>query len=217
MTLFRAAIAITLTVLLGLTMAPRAMAETDWQSPDDIISDVQRYLNELDTATAGFEQIYEGGETATGTFYLDRPGRLRFQYDVPNESFIVADGTFIYFWDDDLKQVSQTTIGDTLAFVLLQEDIRLYHGADDEEAPRVVVSEVQRIDNEVYLVLELRDDPGRGRLTVIFDAEPLTLSRWVVLDAQGFQTEVRLTDWLENTELDRDLFFFSRPGFGGVE
>ncbi|MEM6903834.1 MAG: outer membrane lipoprotein carrier protein LolA, partial [Pseudomonadota bacterium] len=175
-------------LLLTAPAIQPASAERPWQSPDDMVRAVETYLNDLDTATAEFEQIYEGGETATGQFFLNRPGRLRFQYQVPNESFIVADGTFIYFWDDDLEQVSQTTIGDTLAFVLLQEDIQLYHGATTDEAPRVVVREVQRIDTEIYLVLELRDDPGRGRFYGVLNADTLQLTRWVVLDAQGFET-----------------------------
>ena len=100
--------------------------------------------------------------------------------------------------------------------MLLQETIRL-NDADNADPGALVVREVRQIDDQIYLALELANDPGQGQLTVVFDTEPLQLNRWLVRDAQGFETLVQMTEWREGIPLDNELFFFSRPGFGGVD
>lgn len=189
---------------------------TAWQNPDDVVAAIEDYFAGLETARARFTQTQDTGEVATGEFFLSRPGRMRFAYEEPTESFIVADGIFIYFWDDELGQVSQTTIGSTLANVLLQETIIL-NDAENEDPGALSVREVRQIDEQIYVALELANDPGQGQLTVVFDREPLQLNRWLVRDAQGFETLVQMDEWREGIPLDNDLFFFSRPGFGGAD
>ncbi|MEO0394259.1 MAG: outer membrane lipoprotein carrier protein LolA [Pseudomonadota bacterium] len=204
------------TVKQNDTMTDTLAAVTDWQNPDQLVMAIEAYFADLSTATARFQQTQDNSETASGDFFLSRPGKMRFAYDSPNESFIVADGTFIYFWDDELEQVSQTTISSTLAYVLLQDTIEL-NSEDGDDPGALSVREIQQIDQEIYLVLELANDPGQGQLTVVFNAEPLRLNRWLVKDAQGFETLVQMSDWQEGVAIDNDTFFFARPGFGGVD
>lgn len=213
------------TLLLALTLVTPDMARaTDLlpspiplnEADQAIVERIEDYMSGVSTATARFVQRHDNGETATGTFYLSRPGKLRFAYETPNDSFVVADGTFIYFWDAELEQVSQTTIGQTLAYVLLQDEIEL-NNPDPNDPGAVAVRGLLVDDNEIVLALELAHDPGQGQLTVAFQEEPLMLKRWTVLDAQGFKTIVEMEDWHEGVPLSRDLFYFSRPGFGGVD
>ena len=207
--------------LAALPLVAQAQDNTEsvaksWQNPDEVVTAIEDYFAGLETAKARFTQTQDTGETASGEFFLSRPGKMRFAYEEPNESFIVADGTFIYFWDDELGQVSQTTISSTLANVLLQETISL-NDIDNADPGALMVREVRQVGEQIYLALELANDPGQGQLTVVFDTEPLQLNRWLVRDAQGFETLVEMTEWREGIPLDSDLFFFSRPGFGGVD
>ncbi len=64
----------------------------------------------LKTVKARFVQTAPDGGQTRGTFYLNRPGKLRFQYDPPLKDFVVADGLFIYFYDGELEQQSNAPI-----------------------------------------------------------------------------------------------------------
>lgn len=69
------------------------------------------YLKGLRSLQSSFEQITFNAERtsmmqARGTFYLQRPGRFRWEYDTPNKQVIIADGKRVYVHDIDLDQVS---------------------------------------------------------------------------------------------------------------
>ena len=53
------------------------------------LSAISRYLNSLQTAEAPFTQITEDGTISTGKLYIKRPGRVRFEYDPPEEAIVV--------------------------------------------------------------------------------------------------------------------------------
>jgi outer membrane lipoprotein carrier protein len=95
-----------LTVVLALAcVAPVGLAAADGkQRLDD-------YLKGLSSLKASFQQItFNADRTqmmeASGTLYLQRPGRFRWEYDAPNRQVIVADGKRVYLHDLDLAQVS---------------------------------------------------------------------------------------------------------------
>jgi len=72
---------------------------------------LQNYLRDLSTLKADFQQVIEipdeGSISLThGTFYLKRPGRLRWEYAEPNKQLIVADGRRIWLYDYELEQIS---------------------------------------------------------------------------------------------------------------
>jgi len=72
---------------------------------------LERFLQGLHSLRADFKQTLEDQESgavyrSSGTFYLQRPGRLRWEYDPPNQQLIVADGKRIWLYDPELEQVS---------------------------------------------------------------------------------------------------------------
>ena len=140
---------------------------------------------------------------ATGTFYLDRPGKLRFEYDPPIEDYVVADGQFIYFWDSELEQQSNAPIGQTLADFILRPNIRM----DGE----VKVEGVSHSPNMVHIRVTQKNDPQAGSITLGFNEKPYYLKKWTVVDAQGAQTEIELFDIKPNVALASSLFRYVAP------
>ena len=193
-------------ILIGFivltTMATTAKAE---DSVPAIVSQAQEYLDNLSTAEARFVQTAWDGAQIVGTFYLNRPGRLRFEYDAPIEDFIVADGTFIYFYDSQIQEQSSAPIGQTLAYFLLRDDITLNDGKE------VQIVEIAEKGNLTTIKLERIDDPGAGSLTLGFSQEPFELKKWRVVDAQDMITEVELFKLQPNVELDKELFIYKNP------
>ena len=167
------------------------------------VAQAEQYLNGVQTMQSKFIQVGANGRPIGGTFSLSRPGRMRLEYDPPVKDFVVADGTFLYYWDGEMEQQSSTTIGSTLAAFILRPDIRL--------SGDVTVVDVFRTPGAVEVTLQETKDPGKGTLTLVFEDRPFQLRKWRVLDAQGLVTEVALLNPRQGVSFDRNLFTFREP------
>ena len=161
------------------------------------------YLQQLETARARFVQTTHNGTQYVGTFYLDRPGKLRFEYDSPIEDFIVADGLFIYFWDAELEEQTNAPIGTTLADFFLRDDLEL--------SGDLTVAESFHEDDKLVLKIIQTDEEDAGYLLLKFDENPMSLSSWTVHDAQGLTTSLELFYLKTGMKHPRDLFVFHDP------
>lgn len=194
--------------LLSLTILlvplPGAAEKSDGFNKD--VKIVEKYLKDLKSARARFVQTTHDGTQLVGTFYLERPGKLRFEYDEPIKDFVVADGFFIYFYDAELGEQTNAPIGQTLADFFLRKDIKL----DDD----IMVESVRRKGGFLQVELVQRSDPEAGSLTLGFKEDPLTLNKWRVVDAQGLITEVELFYLKTDIKHPADLFVYKDPNGG---
>jgi outer membrane lipoprotein-sorting protein len=162
------------------------------------IDQAQGWLNNLKTAKAGFEQVDHYGRSLQGTFYINRPGRLRFEYDEPIEDYIVADGFQIHFYDGDSGQANSAPIGSTLADFILRDA--------DRFGDKVNVEAINEDQNFVYITVSQADQPGMGTLTLNFQKQPWTLHSWQIIDAQGLTTSILLKDFQRDVSIDPSIF-----------
>lgn len=189
------------TLLLFILIASPALALAQ-----DIPPEAQRaelYLNSLKTVRARFVQTTHDGTQLVGTFYLNRPGKLRFEYDDPIDDFVVADGFFIYFYDSELEQQTNAPIGQTLADFLLRDPIKL---SED-----LTIQEVTEINNLTTIKMAQTIDPTAGSITMGFTKDPYTLKKWRIVDGQGLITEVELFYFEEGIDLPSNLFVYINP------
>jgi outer membrane lipoprotein-sorting protein len=117
---------------------------------------------------------------------------------------VVADGTFLIYYDRSLEQVSYIPLASTPASILLDKQISL---SDDA----VTVTGFERGDDQTLVSLIRTDNPGEGSITLVFRKHPFALQQWSVTDAQGIVTVVSLVDPRFDVELDRKLFVFEDP------
>ncbi|MEE9139446.1 MAG: outer membrane lipoprotein carrier protein LolA [Alphaproteobacteria bacterium] len=185
-----------------LEAAPKAGPALDQAEVADIAR-IERYLNNMRTMTARFLQSTSEGGYAEGTVFLSRPGRLRIEYDPPVPVLIVADGTWIHFYDAELGQVNRLRLTETPAAVLVRERFDF-----DEE---VKVTAFKRGPGTIRLTLEDSANPESGTLTLVFSDRPLMLRQWVVNDAQGVETTVAIYDSRRDVPLAPMLFEFHDP------
>lgn len=167
------------------------------------IRQAEEYLQSLGQAQARFIQIAPDGSELTGTFYLSRPGRLLFQYDPPVKDFVVADGTFIYFYDAELGEQSNAPIGQTLADFILRDNLTL--------SGELSVKEVSRAGGLLQIEMIQTADPNSGSLRLGFSTNPFVLKKWRVTDAQGAITEVLLENLRTDVALNREMFYYHDP------
>jgi len=178
---------------------------TAWTPPDpeSAFAAVESYMEDLETLQARFVQVVDETHRLSGTFRLHRPGRMRLEYDPPIKDFFVADGWFLFYWDDDLGQQSSTPIGSTLADFILRENFSL---SDD-----VTVTRLRLAPGRIAVTVVQRDDPAAGSLTMTFAEAPVRLLQWTVDDNSGHRTRVVLSDIRTGLALDDALFYFVRP------
>jgi outer membrane lipoprotein-sorting protein len=182
-----------------------AIADVAAQNPADAadISRIQAYLNGLRTLKARFIQIAPDGTTSQGTAWIERPGRMRFQYDPPSPFLLVAGHGLVVFHDSQLQQTSNIPVGTTPLGILLAADITL--------SGDVTVTNVNRQPGQISLTLDRTKSPNDGTLTLIFATNPLELRQWVVVDAQRRETRVTLYDIQLGGVFNPDLFNYVDP------
>jgi len=176
------------------------------QADNIVLQKAENWLRGLDQAQSKFEQIAHDGSSIRGTFYIHRPGRLRFEYDAPIQDYIVADGIQIHFYDGDSGQVNSGPIGATLADFILREDIDFDDGA-------ITVDSIMQDENHISMTLYQTDQQGMGTLTLNFSAEPFALQSWTIKDAQGFTTSIILRDFNRTVGLSPSLFRMDQFNF----
>lgn len=192
----------------AIDTAPAPLAAPSPQDQADL-KRVEAYLNGLKTVAANFTQSAQLGDgtqgVVQGTFKLWRPGRLRIDYAAPSNDFIVADGSVIHQWDGQMQQVSQMQIDGSIAGFLLRKNISF--SGDD-----VTVIGVRHPTPETMEIgLRSAKEPEAGVLTLVMNEVPLRLLGWRVLDAQGLETSIKLTDVQSGAELKKADFVFKKP------
>ncbi len=209
---FLAALAAAVLLLAPLVIAPPAAfagANPASTTRPPSVTKAEEYLRGLSTVKARFLQTAPDGTQMLGTFYLDRPGKLRFEYDDPIKDFVVADGLLIYFYDAQLGEQTNAPIGQTLADFLLRRDISF--------SGDVTVKKVSRGGGLLQIALVQTADPDAGSLTLGFEENPIRLKKWRVVDSAGAITEVELFRVETGPKLDGSLFVYIDPKRGAAD
>ncbi len=152
-----------------------------------LLAQVQSYLNDQKGVTANFLQVDQDGSTRTGKAWLERPGKMRFEYGPPDKQLLVAGFGLLVYVDPALNQVTNIPLGSTPLGILLAKHVDLSNAS-------VTVTDIQEQPGEDDITLIRRGKPAEGSLTLVFGTDPLELRQWVVDDAQGRQTRVSLYD-----------------------
>lgn len=164
------------------------------------VTRVEKYLSGLTTILADFVQIAPDGGLVSGKFYLQRPGKMRWQYEPPTPILMVADGRSLIFYDYELDQTSYIPLQDTLAGFLARKEIAF--GKD------VIITALEEATGSLRLTMVQKSKPKDGSLTLEFATEPLQLRNMLVFDATGQKTTVALNNARYGVPLDAKLFIF---------
>jgi outer membrane lipoprotein-sorting protein len=160
------------------------------------------YLNGIHTMTARFRQSSAGGGTATGSLWMARPGRMRFEYDPPSPILLIADRFYVYYVDKQLAQMSKVGLKSTPAWFLLRDPIAF----DD-----LLIKRFERGANTLTITVVEPADPDNGSLTIVFSSQPLALRQWTIVDQQRKTTTVSISNVQFGAALDPGLFVYQDP------
>ena len=186
----------------GLAAAPEPARLTPQERA--LVGRIEAYFNGVRTMRARFLQAASTGETAEGSVVLQRPGRMRIEYDPPVPVLIVADGTWLIYHDRKLNQISYLPLGSTPAGILVEDKIDLDGGG-------LTITDFSRAAGVIRVTVVRTASPADGSLTLAFSEAPLELKQWRVVDAQGVATTVSLSEIETGIRLEPELFRFIDP------
>lgn len=164
---------------------------------------ITNYLNGIGTMTGTFVQVGPDGDLSEGTFYMRRPGRIRFEYNLPNPTLIVADGYWVAVIDTVDRTIDRFPLSETPLDLLLRDRVDLRETS--------AVRSIERTAGQLRVKAIDPEAPDQGSITMIFSANPLELTQWIVIDGQGLATTVALSEVKRNVKLSPKLFHIEEP------
>jgi outer membrane lipoprotein-sorting protein len=165
-------------------------------------SDLKRvsdYLNTIKGVQGRFTQLSADGRSVQGSFYLRKPGRIRFEYDKPNPILIVADGSSVAVSNSQLKTTDRYPLINSPLRLLLSENVNLVTDSR--------ISEVKKEPGILSFTARETAGPARGSITLVFsDNGQLELRQWEVVDAQGMRTTIALNEVRQDANISPTMF-----------
>lgn len=151
------------------------------------LGEVSSYLNGLQTAQGGFTQINADGTLSNGQIYIKRPGRIRFEYNAPDNSLVMAGGGSVAIFDPrsnsgpDRYPLNQTPLK-----IILERNVNLGQA-------RMVTGHTSD-GTTTTITAQDPDNPQYGNIQMVFTGSPVELRQWIVTDDVGSQITVILND-----------------------
>jgi outer membrane lipoprotein-sorting protein len=160
---------------------------------------ISLYLSSVQTMVGNFVQVGPDGGKTQGTFYIQKPGKVRFEYNPPTPIDVIADGSSVVVRDRNLATQSLYPLSQTPLRYLLADRIDILRDTD--------VISVTSDDTFVTVVIEEKQlVVGTSRLMIMFDAKDLALKQWTVTDPQGLDTTVAVFNLDATKKPDPNLF-----------
>jgi outer membrane lipoprotein-sorting protein len=168
-------------------------------SQQQLLDRVNAYLSSVQTLVGNFVQVGPDGSRSEGDLYIQKPGKVRFEYNPPSVIEVVADGNSVAVRNSrlstqDLYPLSQTPLRFLLSdHIDLARDTTLVSVSADDVFVTVVVEETQPL-------------VGTHRLMLMFGAKDFQLRQWTVTDPQGYDTTVAVYNLDSTKKPDPSLF-----------
>jgi outer membrane lipoprotein carrier protein len=177
---------------------------------DTPIQRLHNFLAKASTLQADFAQVQidengHQGKRASGVFYLQRPGKFRWDYQTPYSQEIVSSGSKVWFYDKDLEQVTakqlNAAIGSTPA-LLLSGEVALEKNFTIEK---------QEVEEGIYWLKLLPKAEESGFKYVLIGLEGNTLAAMELSDNFGQLTRIYFHNVKAGVKPDPSIFEFKPP------
>jgi outer membrane lipoprotein-sorting protein len=167
------------------------------------IERVENYLSGLSSITSEFTQVAPDGTLTSGKFFLERPGKMRWQYNPPTPVLMVANGSELIYYDYELEQLTHIPLDSTLIGFLAKNKISF--------SDSVGIISFEEKMGSIRIGIAQRERPTDGQLVLEFVDKPLLIRNMVVTDTSGLVTTVSLNNANFGAKIDEKLFEFRDP------
>ncbi len=169
------------------------------------LGEISRYLNGFQTATGEFTQINDDGTISTGQIYIKRPGKVRFEYNPPEQILVVADGSTVGVIDGKSNTGPE-------AYPLHRTPLKIILARRVDFSRERMVTGHSSDGKTTTVRAQDPEHPEYGNIELVFTGDPVELRQWVINDDAGSRTTVVLGDLKTDLRLGDDRFVI--PGLG---
>ena len=163
------------------------------------LGDIERYIETLSSVKGQFEQRNADQSKSKGTFYLSRPGRMRFEYDPPYENLIQVWAGAVYIYDSKGDATPQVyPLSRTPLSQLLKKNINL-------QGSKSVISHVEKNGSTIVSTHDPKS-PQVGQIHFVFSPNPMRLTQWIITNEAGENTYFVVKSMQNVKSLPRSLF-----------
>lgn len=172
----------------------------------EAVNAVDQYLNNIEHLEGNFLQINPDNTISDGKFYIRRPGKFRFDYTEPESLVVVSDGVWLGVIDNDLETLDRYPIRSTPYYTIFKNNVNLLEDAR--------ILGIEFYDKFLILSIEGLSEEEIGEITLHFHVRDevnesytnLELYEWYITDAQGLETNVKLSDVEHGIVADHSKF-----------
>ena len=163
------------------------------------LNEISGYLNQLKTAKGDFTQINDDGSISTGTIYIKRPGKVRFEYNAPDSGLVVAGANTVVIYDKKSNQPAETyPLARTPLSIILADNVNLGRAK--------MVTGHSYDGTATTVTAQDPANPQYGNIQMKFTGNPVQLRQWVINDGNGSTTTVVLGDMQAGGNISNSLF-----------
>ena len=166
---------------------------------NNYIIKVENFFKNLRTLEADFIQVSPSGKTSDGKIFLDLPGKLRIDYNQPNNILITTKGFWIVIQNRQLKSTNNIPLNQTPFSILLENKINFNN--------KYLIVDLEKILGIIVLKIKLAENKQAGELILEFSEKPFLLKKWIIRDIVGDETTVLIQNTKYNRKLPFTIFF----------
>lgn len=163
----------------------------------DAAQQIADHFSSVRSMSGEFVQFGPNGQQTGGTFIIQRPGKIRFNYEKPSTYKVIADGKMVVILNDKLNTSDLYPLSKTPLKLLLDERIDLSGGRVTSVKEEPDQTTIQLADKSVF---------GNSTITMMFDPKSKDLKQWTIRDAKGKDTTVMIYNVKEGVKIDQALF-----------
>lgn len=186
--IFAAAVA----AMLGGSVTAQAAS-----SEEAAVKEISDHFERVPTMKGEFVQFGPNGEQTGGTFFIQRPGRMRLNYEDPSPLMIVSNGKTLAVNNKKLKTRQFFPLSKTPLSLLLSNEIKLTDTSIRSVDASPDVTRVVMGDKSVF---------GDSEITLLFDPSSYDLRQWTIKDSQGKETSVMIFNVEKNISIPKKMF-----------
>ena len=175
-------------------MAPLGAAQA---APSETAQKIADHFASVRTMTGEFVQFGPRGEQTGGKFYIERPGKIRFNYEGNSGFKVISDGESVVLDNRKMKTMDLYPLSKTPLKLLLDERIDLSGNKVRSVKEEDDLTTIQLADKSVF---------GNSTITMMFDPKSYELRQWTITDAQGKDTTVMIFNVQQGVKFDQSLF-----------
>jgi outer membrane lipoprotein carrier protein len=184
------------------------------QAPDELIAQLQQKYEALESFSADFEQMFQGGGVQlreSGVVKMKKPGKMYWEYQQPTPKLFIADGKKSYFYLPQDKQVIVSdldldTASTPLLFLVGKGKIQEDFEVELEEAEKPLQAE-----NLLVRLKPKQPQSGYSHLILEIDPSSYLIYRLIVIEPIGNRNEYVMKNFRENIRISDRQFRFKLP------